>query len=123
MSHVFTSALLDRFRAHLIDEERSSATIAKYLHDVGAFFAFAGDVPIDKELVLRWKHALPERCKITTANAALSALNHFFKVLGWTDCVVRPFKYQRESFRDQRRELTRDEYLRLIETAQRRNQT
>lgn len=75
MSHVFTSALLDRFRAHLIDEERSSATIAKYLHDVGAFFVFAGDVPIDKELALRWKHALPERCKITTANTVSMMLS------------------------------------------------
>ena len=124
MSYIITGDLLDQFRTQLTEEERSPATIEKYLRDVGKFCAWAGiGAAIDKETVLAYKDSLAQRCKIATANAALAALNHFFKALGWTDCVVRPFKLQRESFRDQRRELSREEYHRLTEAAQSRGQT
>lgn len=124
MPHIITSDLLDQFRAQLTAEERSAATIEKYLRDVRKFCAFVGiGLPIDKETVLAYKEALPERCEISTANAALSALNRFFKAQGWTDCLVHPFRLQRESFRDQRRELSREEYHRLTNAAQRRGQT
>ena len=41
----------------------------------------------------------------------------FFKFLGWQECVVKGLRIQRKLFRDDRRELTRNEYERLLAAA------
>ena len=53
-----------------------------------------------------------------TVNAMLIALNRFFAFLGWQDCRVKLLKVQRRLFRSAEKDLSREEYLRLIETAQ-----
>ena len=40
-----------------------------------------------------------------------------FSLLGWEDCKVKALKIQRSLFRDDRRELTREEYERLLAAA------
>ena len=52
-----------------------------------------------------------------TINGALVAVNQFFKFLGWQECVVKGLRIQRKLFRDDRRELTRNEYERLLAAA------
>ena len=52
-----------------------------------------------------------------TINAKLSALNGLFRFLGWKECRVKFLKVQRRVFRDRNRELTRDEYNRLLSAA------
>lgn len=52
-----------------------------------------------------------------TVNGALVAVNQFFKFLGWQECVVKGLRIQRKLFRDDRRELTRNEYERLLAAA------
>ena len=44
-------------------------------------------------------------------------MNQFFTFLGWEDCRVKSLKIQRKLFRDDRRELTREEYERLLDAA------
>ena len=44
-------------------------------------------------------------------------MNQFFAFLGWEDCKVKALKIQRKLFRDDRRELTREEYERLLDAA------
>ena len=46
------------FRDNLILEEKSTCTTEKYLRDVCAFFRFAGEKPVTKELVMDYKKAL-----------------------------------------------------------------
>ena len=46
------------FRDNLILEEKSTYTTEKYLRDVCAFFRFAGEKPVTKELVMDYKKAL-----------------------------------------------------------------
>ena len=52
-----------------------------------------------------------------TVNAALASLNAFFKFARWEECKVKALRLQRRMFRDPDRELTREEYDRLISTA------
>lgn len=52
-----------------------------------------------------------------TINGMLSALNSFFSYFGWQECRVKALRVQRRAFRDPSRELTREEYEHLIETA------
>lgn len=108
------------FRGALIEEEKSAATVPKYVRDLRAFARFAADGAVDKELVIRYKQELVERYAPASVNSMLAAVNRFFRHKGWHDCVVKTVRVQRQNFRDRDRELSRNEYYRLVEAARRR---
>ena len=54
---------IERFRAHLIREEKSGGTVEKYLRDVRSFFHFLPDIRVTKEQTLAWKEH-PDRRRI-----------------------------------------------------------
>ena len=115
---------LSAFRAHLHAEERSAATVAKYLHDVTAFAAWLNGAEPTKETAADWKAELLRRGQApATVNAALAALNGLFRFLGRNDCRVRFLKVQRRAFRDESRELTQDDYTALVDTARAQGKT
>lgn len=103
---------------YLKQEERTPATLEKYLRNVRAFARWLDGAGVTKEAVTEWKERLlAEHLSPSTVNAALSALNGLFRFLGWEDCRARFVKVQRRLFRDPARELTRTDYDRLITTA------
>lgn len=109
---------LQIFRAELRQEGRSPGTVEKYLRDVCAFSAWLKGREAGRETAVLWKEALLERgLAPATINSMLAALNKFFAVFGWIECRVKPLRIQRRMFRDASRELTRQEYIRLLDTA------
>lgn len=114
---------INRFRMKLLEEERSAATIQKYIRDVRSFAQFAGTKAVSKELVIRYKEMLVKKYAAASVNSILAAVNRFLKELGRHDCVVKSLKIQRQAFRPREREITREEYCRLVEEARRRNDT
>ena len=106
------------FAAHLQQAERSPGTIENYLRHVRAFAAWAGGEAVTKELAAQWKDHLAHSGYCPgTVNTMLVALNRFFTFQGWRDCQVRALRVQRRLFREDSRELTREEYERLVEAA------
>jgi len=102
----------------LKEDEREPTTIEKYLRDVQAFINWLGEQPVCKEEVSQWKeHLRKTGHQPVTINGKLSALNKFFTFLGWMDCRVKYLKIQHRMFRNIERELSKDEYIRLIDTA------
>lgn len=113
-----TAERIAAYGRYLKQEERTPATLEKYLRDVRAFALWLDGEAVTKEAVTGWKERLlVERCAPSTVNAALSALNGLFRFLGWEGCRARFVKVQRRLFRDPARELTRPDYDRLIATA------
>ncbi len=109
---------LDAFVSSLREEEREPATIEKYERDIRAFIAWADSREIDKELASAWKdHLKKSGLQPETVNSKLSALNKFFGFLGWGDCRVKYLKIQHRLFRRSDRDLTKEEYKRLFDTA------
>lgn len=109
---------LAAFTQNLRREEKSAATIEKYSRDVAQFVHWAGQVPVTKALVAAWKEALPEKGYApATVNGKLTALDRFLTFWGWEDCRVKHVTCQRKLFREDRRELTREEYFRLVNAA------
>lgn len=117
-----TSTLLDIYKDYLIRDEKSEATISKYLHDVRVFAEFAQDRPIDKNLVLEYKNRLGEAYAVSSANSMLAALNSFFRFMNWRDAEVKRFKVQKQVYCKAENELTKDEYLRLVAAAEKKSQ-
>lgn len=110
-----TETQLEKFKQFLIDEERAAATIEKYRRDVQAFFTWLPEkTEVSKEMVLEYKRKLAAQYKSTSANSMLVALNRFFGFCGRRDLQVRLLKVQRVSFRERSREMSVEEYKRLV---------
>ena len=106
------------FEAHLRLGERSSGTIEKYLRDIRAFAMWLGERPLDKEAAIAWKeHLRTKHYAPATVNSMLIAVNQLFRFLRWDDLRVKTVRIQRQIFRRRDKELTKEEYVRLLETA------
>ena len=118
MSHRMSKTAIENFKMELIREERSDATVKKYVRDLETFRQWLGsDKTVRKERVISYKNEILQKHAVTSANSMLAALNSFFKRMGWYDCVVHSVKVQREAFRDREREMTKEEYYRLLDAA------
>lgn len=113
--------MLEHFEQVLKEEEKSNATIDKYLRDAARFMGFIGEgSDITKDAVIAYKQYLSENYAVTSANSMLAAVNSFLRAAGREDCVVKFFKVQSTAFRARDRELTREEYIRLVEAAKKK---
>ena len=111
---------LRQFEAYLFSEERSAATVEKYLHDLRVFYAFMDGKKLDKTAVLEYKSDLLNKYAVTSANSMLAAVNAFFRYLGYYELCVKQYKIQKSAFCPEEKELTKAEYIRLIEAAKRK---
>ena len=57
---ILTTDIIDDFRKNLILQEKSTATIEKYIRDVKAFSVYARGRVITKEMVIAYKNNLQE---------------------------------------------------------------
>lgn len=114
-----TQAQLLDFAQRLEEEERSPATIEKYLRDVRQFATWLDGRPVTKALVAHWKELLRQNHACATVNGKLTAVDRFLLHTGWAHCRVKHLKLQRRLFRAPERELGRGEYDRLVDAAAR----
>ena len=118
-----TEEMLRSYHQYLLREEKSTATVEKYLRDVRAFAFYAGESEITKEVVLEYKRELQEKeYAVRSINSMLASLNSFLIYMGWTDCKVKSFKLQRQVYCAEEKELTKAEYERLLKAAEKNEQ-
>ena len=112
---IITGEQLAAFRRRLQEEERSPATVEKYEREAARFAVWLEGRPVTKEAAVCWREELLAKgLSPATVNGKLAALDRLFRFLGWEDCRVRHLRVQRKLFRDSNRELTREEYGRLL---------
>ena len=110
--------ILKEFEEYLIQEEREKATIGKYLRDAECFLVWLGNRELSKKQVVLWKEELTEKqYSPITINGKLAAINKLLLSLEKPECRVKYLKIQRRLFRSTERDLTKEEYNRLVETA------
>ncbi len=115
---ILTSKAVQSFKKYLREEEKSANTIEKYLRDVRAFTEYLGGAEVTKEAVIAYKSKLlAENYAVRSINSMLASLNSLFAFLGWTDCRVKSIKLQRQIYCPEEKELTKAEYMRLVNTA------
>ena len=116
-----TAKTIAEFKEHLILEERSAATVEKYIRDVTAFSFFSDGEEITKETVIAYKRHLQEKYAVRSVNSMLASVNSLFVFLGWHDLKVKSLKLQQQVFCSEEKELTKAEYTRLCRTAERKH--
>ena len=112
-----TEELLEKFSEKLVDDEKSPATVKKYVRDAEDFCMRMGRKGVDKYAVLEYKEYLIERYAPASVNSKLSSLNSFFEFNEWYELRVKTLKIQRRLFADKELELTKSEYERLLTAA------
>lgn len=112
---------IEAFKNQLIQDEKSTSTVEKYIRDVSAFAVFAEGQAVTKALAIRYKQHLLETYAPASVNSMLAAINRFFRAAGWHECAVKAVRIQRQAFRSRERELTKGEYFRLLEAARKKN--
>lgn len=119
-----TTETIKAFKNYLLNEERASSTVKKYLHDICVFQMWLAEQELCKETVLSYKSYLCEQYAPVSVNAALSSLNSLFSFMEWYDLRVKTIKIQRQIFASTEKELTKTEYDRLLQAAnQRKNKS
>ena len=114
---------LTAFREELIREEKSEATVEKYLRDARAFLTYSVGTVITKEHTVLYKRALQEQgYAIRSINSMLASVNSLLEFLGWSDCKVKNLRFQRQIYCAEEQELTKVEYLRLLEASKNKEQ-
>ena len=112
-----TQNMVVNFKNFLIEEEKSHATLEKYMRDINAFREWLGTKLIEKVTVLEYKAYLIENYAPASANSMLSSINSFFEFNEWHDLKVKMLKIQKRIFADKNKELTKAEYERLLDAA------
>lgn len=118
--HRITEKVIGMFGEHLRKEEKSRATVEKYVRDARAFAAYACGKDVTKELAIAYKEKLQsDGYAPASINSMLASLNSLFAHMGLPDCRMKSIKLQRQIYCAEERELSREEYKRLVEAAKR----
>ena len=111
-------AELARLARALDREGRASGTVECYLRSARAFARWLKGAPASEGSAAAWREELlASGYAPASVNAMLAGVNKLFAVLGWETCRARSLRIQRRAFRDESRELSRNEYRRLVSAA------
>ena len=111
---------ISEFKEYLILEERSIATIEKYIRDIKMFLNYASG-EITKEIVIAYKNHLQRYYAVRSVNSMLASINSLFVFLGQHDLKVKSLKLQQQVYCPEEKELTKAEYAKLCHTAQQKH--
>ena len=118
---ILTGETIQGFKKYLREDEKSENTVEKYLRDVLAFAAYLGGTEVTKETVIAYKDKLlSENYAVRSINSMLASLNSLFSFFGWEDLKVKSIKLQRQIYCPEEKELTKTEYMRLVNTAKKK---
>ncbi|MGM9890407.1 MAG: tyrosine-type recombinase/integrase [Floccifex porci] len=111
------------FNNYLIEDEKSKATIEKYIRDIKTFYKFIQNQPVTKEIVMSYKKYLRDQgYAVRSINSMLASFNSFLDYFQLSNCKVKCLKLQKEVFCSQDKELSKEEYIRLLEASKQNQQ-
>lgn len=120
MTMINYSMQLEKYIDYLQNEERSIATVCQYERDVLRFFSFLNLKELTRDAVLQYKQELMKDYQPVSVNVKLSALNSFFSFIGRDDLKLKLLKIQRSVYCSEEKELSKSEYFRLIQAAEKK---
>lgn len=112
------TGLVRDYENYLVEEERSRNTITKYMRDLKSYFIFLQGEAVTKERLVCWKEKLTQTYLPASVNSMLAAVNGFLEWAGYPQYRVKPLKIQREIFTKPEKELSKEEYIRLVKAAE-----
>lgn len=123
MEHVLSMEMIDRFIAYYREEEKAEATCEKYNRILLNLFTWIQERTVTRELLSTYRQILmtEKRYAPSTVNVCVAAVNDLMRFLGWNTCCIARIKVQEPAFRLAQSELSRVEYMHMLETARKRS--
>lgn len=115
--NILTPKLIGKYAVYLREQERAENTVQKYMHDLTVLWKWLDGRPLEKAALIEWKKHLTAIYAATSVNSMLAAVNGFLQFIGRKQMSVKPLKIQKKIFRDEDRELSKEEYRRLVKAA------
>ena len=116
-----TAQQLHLFQQFLAENEKSPATISKYVRILLELQAWLGERTLSRQTLTDYREALRLRHQAQTVNGKLCAINAYLTFANLTEMRARLLKIQRRSFLPEKREMSESDYKQLLKTAQKRN--
>ena len=119
MKRMITEEKILQYQDYLYEEEKTTATIKKYICDLKKLMDYLSGREITKKLMVEYKEALRKEkgYRLTSINSFLVAANRFFEYMGWYDLRVKTYRIQKEIFVPENRDLSKAEYKKLVQAA------
>lgn len=108
-----------KFKEQLYYNEKSTATIQKYIASIEKFTEYLNGQELTKERLLEYREWMEQRYSPQTVNVEISAINAWLKFCKMDSLRLKMLRVQRESFLSEEREITKAEYQKLLSTAKR----
>ncbi len=113
-----TDNIIKEFKAYLIEDEKSAATIEKYMRSVMYFAEFTGGRRLTKTLVMEYRDKLlADSYSERSVNAILAGINSLLHHIHLDTYRIKALRIQKPIYSSEDRELTRTEYLKLLGSA------
>lgn len=109
---------LTKYINYLFEQERSENTISKYQRDIQKFIVFLNGESLNKEIVINFKKEIISKYAPKSVNSILAAVNGFLQWLGLVQLKVKPIKIQKEVYARAEKELSFNEYKKLVQAAE-----
>lgn len=119
MNHI-TKSTLSAFRRSLQDSGKAQATIVKYVFYVERMAGALSGRELTKKFLLEYRDELMGMYKVQTVNGNLSAINACLEFCGLPEMKLKLLRVQRQAFLEERKELSKEEYRRLLGAARSR---
>ena len=119
---IITEEKIRAFKKELEKRERERATAEKYVRDVRLYADYLSGREATKENAVGYKAKLSETHAPASVNGAVSGLNSFFDFCEKRDMRLKSLKISRRNFADKDREMTMEEYNRLLKVAKRKSE-
>lgn len=114
--------IMGKYRKYLFGEERSEATIEKYMRDIQHFYEYLPQQKIiTKENLIAYKQSLSDTYKVTSINSMLVSINGLLSFMNLDTLKLKLHKVQRKVFSSEDSELSKAEYKRLLDAAMKKN--
>lgn len=117
MGDTVTSVQLDSYLDYLKRQERSLATIKQYQRDIQSFLMYIKKHGFCKESVIQYKEKLRKEYLPASVNVKLAAINGFLNYSGATELKVKQLRIQKKTYCAKEKELSKNEYLCMVNTA------
>lgn len=108
---------LTMFQNAMRDSELAPATVGRYMGIAIGFAHWVGQRALSKQLMLEWREQLVG--STATVNVSVAAVNRLLRCLGMEELRIKQLRAQRSVFCAAEKELTREEYERLVAAAER----
>ena len=119
---IITEEKIRAFKTELEKRERERATAEKYVRDVRLYADYLSGGEATKENAVNYKTHLSKTHAPASVNGAVSGLNSFFDFCEKRDMRLKSLKISRRNFADKDREMTMEEYNRLLKVAKRKSE-